>query len=337
MKLNYTQIKGIATGADYVAEENGVITLHRFTKEQEELYKETNQDFYNKSLSTAGIRLQFKTDSKKLYLNVITSRGSLCSYFSVDVLINEEPIGYLDSFSDTGNPKTSANSESPFGDFSKVFLLGDGIKTVSIHLPWSTITVIKEIAVDDDAFIEAVKPQKKLLAFGDSITHGYNALRPSNRYTAKLADALHAEEFNKAIGGERFFPELAKLKESFIPDYITVAYGTNDWVTTDEETFKAKCRAFYENLSRNYPESRIFALTPIWRKDMHEVQAFGPFEKVEENIRNAVEELKNITVISGFSFVPADEKFYADLRLHPNDEGFELYFKNLYDKIKSEI
>ena len=47
--------------------------------------------------------------------------------------------------------------------------------------------------------------------------------------TARLADALGAEEVNKAIGGECFFPELAATKEDFQPEYITVAYGTNDW------------------------------------------------------------------------------------------------------------
>ena len=34
---------------------------------------------------------------------------------------------------------------------------------------------------------------------------------------------------------------------------------------------------------------------------------------------------------------PKDEKYFADLRLHPNDDGFEYYEKNLYDKIKKYI
>ena len=43
---------------------------------------------------------------------------------------------------------------------------------------------------------------------------------------------------------------------------------------------------------------------------------------------------KNITVINGFDFVEQDESFFADLRLHPNDKGFESYFKALSKKIK---
>ena len=47
--------------------------------------------------------------------------------------------------------------------------------------------------------------------------------------------------------------------------------------------------------------------------------------------------IENISVISGFDFVPMDEKYYADLKLHPNDEGFEYYAENLYKEIKEMI
>lgn len=337
MKLSFDQISKIVTGTARIEEENGSAKLYRFTKEQEELYRITNQDFYNKTFSTAGVKILFKTDSKSLYLKVKTSQETSRKYFSLDVFVNGKPIGYLDNYSDVSLPLDYTMTELPLGIFEKSFQLGNGEKTVCVYLPWSVKTSIEEIAIDDGAFLEEIKPQKKLLAFGDSITHGYDALRPSNRYVSKLAEKLDAIEYNKAIGGERFFPELANLKESFIPDYITVAYGTNDWSGIDEDTFKIKCKGFYENLIRNYPKSKIFAITPIWRKDMNENKIFGEFAKVEEDIRNLLVDMKNITVISGFDFVPKNEKYYADLRLHPNDAGFEYYFKNLYEKIKSDI
>jgi len=148
---------------------------------------------------------------------------------------------------------------------------------------------------------------------------------------------LGAEELNKAIGGEAFFPELAKLKDSFEPDYITVAYGTNDWANVEKELIIENCKGFYENLSVNYPNIKIFAITPIWRKEMYEEKPGGKFEEIEDIIRNCTKELKNVTVVSGFDFVPQDEKYYADLRLHPNDDGFQLYAENLYNKIKDEL
>ena len=262
--------------------------------------------------------------------------ASTRKYFSVDVLVDGKPIGYIDNFSDIALPQDYTQMDFLLGDFSKKFQLGKGEKTVCVHLPWSVKTLIEEISIDDNAFCEAIKPKKKLIAFGDSITHGHDALRSSNRYVAKLADMLNAEEFSKAIGGEKFFPELTKLKDPFMPDYILVAYGTNDWSGVDQETFKSTCKDFYTNVSQIYPQAKIFAITPIWRKDMNAYRKFGDFGDVEKNIKNAVKDIGNITVISGIDFVPKDERFYADLRLHPNDDGFEHYAKNLYKAIKAE-
>ena len=337
MKLNFNQIKEITTGAVLVSKEDGMISLKRFTQEQEELYKVTNQDFYNKTFSTAGIKFLFKTNSESLFLKLKTMISSSRKYFSVDIFVDGKPIGYIDNFSNIELPQNYTQMEFPLGDFSKKFQLGEGEKTVCVHLPWSVKTLIEEISIDDHAFCEGTKPKNKMIAFGDSITHGYDALRPSNRYVAKLANMLNAEEFNKAIGGECFFPELAKLRDSFMPDYITVAYGTNDWNVVDQETFKNKCKNFYTNISQIYPQAKIFAITPIWRKDMKEYRIFGSFGEVEKNIKNAVKGIKNITVISGIDFVPKEEKLFADLRLHPNDDGFEYYVENLYKEIKAKI
>lgn len=337
MKLSFEKIKEIATGAVRIEEENNSVRLYRFTKEQEELYRTTDEAFYNKTFSTAGIKLLFKTNSKKLFLKVETENFGTRKYFSVDVFADGKPVGYIDNYSDVELPHDYTTKELPVGDFCKDFLLNEGEKTICIYLPWSAKTMIKELSVDDNAYVAAVKPEKKLLAFGDSITHGYDALRPSNRYVSKLAEALGAEEFNKGIGGERFFPPLSELKEDFVPDYITVAYGTNDWNSVDAKTFQKNCREFYENLSKNYPESKIFAITPIWRKEMYEEREFGAFENVELFIKDAVSDLKNVKVIRGFDFVPKEEKYFADLILHPNDEGFVHYYKNLYSQIKSVI
>ena len=128
-----------------------------------------------------------------------------------------------------------------------------------------------------------------------------------------------------------------KLKESFNPDYILVAYGTNDWSKKNEEDFKIRCKSFFEILSSAYPKSKIFAITPVWRADYLGERAFGPFENVKKDIRNAISELKNVFPVSGFNLINHDKKYFADLRLHPNDEGFKQYSDNLYEQILNYI
>ena len=337
MKLNLEQIKSITTGAVRIEEENNGVAFYRFTENQSELYRITDDNFYNRVLTTAGVRFMFKTDSKSLRLSAVVERKTSRSYFSFDVFADGKPVGYMDNFSGIELPENYTEIVLPLGEISKEFNLGDGEKTVCMYFPWSVRPWIRSVEIDDGAYIKPVKRAKKLLAFGDSITQGYDALRPSGRYTSILADKLSAEEINKGIGGETFFPALAEISDDISPDYVTVAYGTNDWSKTTEEDFKVRCRKFYKTLSEKYPGAKIFAITPVWRKDYQLEKIFGPFENVEKDIREAVSDLSNVTVIHGFDLVPHDSKFYADIRLHPNDAGFVHYAENLYKKIISSL
>lgn len=338
MKLNLEDIKKITTGAVKVTEENGKFVFSRFTDEQIELYqkysKENDRKFDERCKATAGIKIKFKTDSLKLGLKVDVLPSTSRRYFAFDVFVNGKMIDSLDNFSKVTLPLNYTEVDLPLGKFSKEFCLGEGDKEVTVYFPWSVQPIIEEVSIDGGAYFEEAKAPKTLLAFGDSITQGYDALHPSRRYISQLADKLHADEINKGIGGEVFFPQLAKTKDSVSPDYITVAYGTNDFSKSREDDFKVRCKDFLNALSHNYPDSRIFAITPIWRSDYKGTRDFGTFEKVEENIQSIVSSLKNVVAISGFDLVPKDEKYFSDLRLHPNDEGFIHYAENLYNSLK---
>ncbi len=334
MKLTADEIFNISLGAVGVKEVADGVVLCRFTEEQSQFYKELNQNFYDKNFCPAGVKLCFKTNSEKLYIKINTKPVTSREFFSVDVFVNGESAGFLDNFSHKDMTGAYGKTKLENGDFSKEFNLGSGEKEVLVYLPALVKTLIKEISLSDGAMFEPIKPQKKLLAFGDSITQGYDALRPSNRYAARLAKKLGAEEINKGIGGDEFEPILAKLKDDFEPDYITVAYGTNDWSYRERADFAARCKEFYEAVRKNYKNAKIFAITPIWRKDYNTNKTkFGPFEGLREEIANAVKNIENATLIDGFKLVPENENLYGDLNLHPTDEGFKYYADNLYKEI----
>ena len=329
MRLNVSQIKDITMGAVRVSENEDGIQFYRFTSQQEELYKNRNADFYMKSFAASGIRLQFRTNSQTLALKALVTRGSSRTYFAFDIFVNGEKLDSLKNFSETELPCPYTQAVLPLGEVLGNYTLGIGEKDICIYFPWSVGVVLKELAIDDGAFIEAQKPAKKMLCYGDSITQGYDALYPSNKYITRFAELLDAEEYNKAIGGEVFFPDLAATREDFEPDYITVAYGTNDWYAKTRDEFYQNCSGFFRNLTSTYPNVNILVITPIWRKDCTEYREFGQFDDVEQLIKDIAEAYENITVISGFDYVEHDESVYADLRLHPNDEGFKQYFDTL--------
>lgn len=337
MRLDIEHIRAITCGATRVEENDFGFAFFRFTKEQEEMYKQRKEEYYIRCFSTSGVTLRFKTNSKKLFLKGRTTRGSSRKYYSVDVTVNGKPHDSISNFSHIEVPERYAGMTLELGDFEKNISLGDGEKEVCVYLPWGHNAELSEVSVDDEATLSPVKYTKKLLAFGDSITHGYDALRNYNKYITKLAEALECEEFNKGIGGERFVPSLSALKDAFVPDVITVAYGTNDWNNVDADTFDAQCGGFFENLCRNYPNTPVFAITPLWRADTEAQRPMGDFKNAEMHIRQIAERFDNITVITGENLLPREYTLFADHKLHPSDKGFEYYFDNLLAEIKKYI
>lgn len=341
MNLSIEMIRAAALGVSSVTEENGKPCFNRFNAAELDMYYNLlpngTHPFCLRSLCSAGVKLCFRTDSPILVLSVEVEKYSSRSFFSFDVTANGAMVGSLCNFSEETLAKDYTQTPFALGRFEKTFLLGEGEKTVSIYFPFGAKVEDLKIGLTDGASFAPVKPKKRLLVYGDSITQGYDARYPSRRYGARLADALEAEEINKGIGGEIFRPELAALSDEKDIDTITVAYGTNDWSTTSGEVFEPNMRAFYQTLSARYPDAKIFAITPIWRKDMHAEKPMGAFENVGAMIAKAVKDLPNVTVIEGIDLVPHDENLFADLRLHPRDEGFDHYAENLIRLIKEKI
>ena len=330
MIIGFDKIKDILHGVVYTEEKDGKLILHRFTKAQEEAYKPYNADFYKKVFATAGVTLEFTTDSTILSLSACISAASSRKFFSFDVYSN-------------GNLIKTASGIMPMeqADFEFTAELGEGKKLITVYFPWSAVAQIYSLSLDDGAEVSPMGRPYKMISFGDSITHGYDAKNPSFSYASRLADALRAEAINKGIGGEVFFPALAELSDDIAPDYITVAYGTNDWSHCKDdqgkERFDTNCKEFYKTLSAKYPSAKIFAVTPIWRGDIDRDTQVVPFNYIKEYISNVTATLPNVTVIDGIDLVPHDKPCFSPDVLHPNDAGFRHYANNLYAEIKKYI
>ncbi len=334
MKLDLTKIKSVTNGAVEVIEENGRFRFKRFNKAEDDFYKQT--PFYSKSLAPAGIRLEFETDAEKLRLSVEAIEKTSREYFCFEIFVNEKCIGVIKNYDNVVNGEY-AKQRFSIGIFDGEFALGSGTKTVKIIFPWSLPCEIIDVELFGETFIKPIKRKKKILIYGDSITQGYDALLPSHAYSLRLADALDAEGFNKAIGGEIYCPELAEIKNDFEPDYVIAAYGINDWRTISKTEYEDRCDRFWQAISGNYPKAKKFAFSPIWIKCWEDITEFGAVHEVEETIRKVVGKIGGITVIRCWDFVPHDVNFYGDASVHPNNDGFDSYFENLLQEIKKHI
>ena len=327
MLLTFQQINSITQGACWLDNTDGLVGFHRFSREEEEMYAPTQ--FRGRSLSTSGIQLIFNTDGDGLEIAFETARATSRTYFSVDIFVNDQLCKRIQNFDETTLPENYTTTIFPLGAFSEKADLGKGEKTVRIVLPWSVQLHLRTLVIENATYVTPAPKAKKIIMYGDSITHGYDTLYAADSYANRFAHALDAELYNKAIGGECFVPALSAIGNDFTPDYITVAYGTNDWSCREQDRFRQCCGEFFENLVKHYPTTPIFAITPIWRKDHEKQTPFGDFARVEEIIREVCKQYTNITVLRGFAFVPQDSAYFADLRLHPNYKGFAHYFQNL--------
>lgn len=329
MKLTAEQIRAVTVGATRVEEIDGTVHFFRFTEAQTDFYKGCNDDFYHKTYATAGVRLEFVTNSRTLSLTVealTTPVASSRKFFAVAVYENGNKLGLIGS------------ETTPCGVFEGGFALCEGESKICLYMPWSVVCTIRALTLDDGATITPVKKKCRMLQYGDSITHGYDAHEPQNSYASIVAHAFSADARNKGIGGEVFQPTLATLPdEGFAPDYITVAYGTNDWSHREREDMKTACRDFYHNLAALYPEAKIFAIAPIWREQENEYRVAGAFRDVVEIIGAAIADLPNVVLIDAYPFVPKEAACFSSDMLHPSDLGFRHYGERLVEALRPYI
>lgn len=336
-KLNLAEVKSITYGVDRVLEKGGIFRFRRFTKPQEEYYFNTR--FADKVFSTANVVLSFKTNSQEFFIRGEARPETTRRAYSIEIHKNGE---FMDEISNmkAGEPFPDMRDPSkvivgPVGPFYKHYYLGDGDKTITIYLPWSVGVGLSEILIDSNATLIPVKPRKKLIVYGDSITHGYDARYPSETYASILGRKLKMDVINKGIGGETYNKELATFRDNFDPDMILVAYGTNDFSRGDRNKFIEECTGFYMYLTEKYPNTPIYAVSPIWRADLDTIKnEFKDFGEIKDLLEVITKKYENVKVIDGFNFVPHDEKYFADTMLHPNSEGFSLYADALCEVIK---
>ena len=325
MKLTYDQICTVTQGAVRMEQENGAVRLLRFTEAEQEMYRLRREESWLRSFATAGIRLEFDTNSSFLVFEAEVRPSTSRQFFTHSIFVNGDRIGEISG-------ELSENAQSV--RVQKQFDLEPGQKRVSILMPWSVESRLLTLELSDRAWIAPVKKTRKLLAYGDSITQGYDAEKPEEAYIVRLADWLDAELICKAIGGERFCPRLAELCEVSDPDLITVAYGTNDWSKSEKDEFLSDSREFFRILSEKFPNTPLIVLAPIWRADMHRQTNVGNLVDVATHFRSIAENIRDMTVIDCMEFVPHDSGYFRDLRLHPNDLGFRCYADALIERMK---
>lgn len=324
MLLNDQQIRAMTKGAARIEVNNGYYCFLRFTAAEEQTYVNhpRKPGFHALTFQTACVRWAFRTDSDIIEFD-----------FSNHVDTNKStPV--FDVYENAALYR-SVKIELQYVTSGHLCIpLSKGEKLVEIYFPYNAYLTVANVALADGATFAPANRKYKMLTYGDSITHGGSASNPSFSYAPRLAAMLNADIISKGIAGEHFYPPLICEKTAEEPDFITVAYGTNDWKHCTKEEFDENCTAVLSGIRGFYPDKPIFVITPTWRADANLETPFGaPATEIYAQICKNAEKIDNVTVLRGWDMVPHNIEYFSDNRLHPNNLGFSVYASNLYRAI----
>lgn len=327
-----------------VYEDEGGYRLKRVTDVQMAHYEACNDRWPLRAHCNAGATLVLKTNSKVLDVSFSVVMGAR-QYLGLDVEVDGAVLRsvYIKDFDQPDDVTITNNAQG----LARVTAEGDGAftvrlfefgdqkeRTVCVHLSQSVELSFRAVTVEDGASVTYVeRPERKLLCLGDSITQGMDSLSPMTAYTTQLARLLDAELLNQGVGGHIFDVASFDADLSYDADWITIAYGTNDWNGNKSvaDIRKNVCD-YLEKVTARYPAKPIYVLSPIWRVIGDEVREGGTLWDFSRVILETADTFTHVMCVDGLTLMPHQEHLLPD-GTHPNDEGFLHYALNLYRAI----
>ena len=277
------------------------------------------------SRDSAGARLLFETDATDLVLRVRFAHQQEMPTHTHLLSVGEWRVD--------GTTRTGFARLWLEGGEQAVALSLDGPRRPRTHeilLPLSDRTEFVGLAVDAETTLcrPVVPAAPTIVAYGDSITQGFFASRPSRSYPDRLAQATGWNVLNLGFSGRRTSPSDALAIAALRPDGIIVLIGENDALfDTDMEEFRARFRRFLGTLSWTCPAVPVWVGTPTpvsGRKytAMH-------LDEYRQAIRDIVAEAgPAFHLLEGADLLPARSALVKD-GLHPNDAGFAVLARAL--------
>ena len=323
MNISFDKIKEITFGAVRFFEEDGYLFPKRCTEAQEQVWGRYIPDSGKYSKMTTGIRIDFHTNSS--FFRFTYSTKETRAYTSMvgenfDILIN-------------GIFVAQTNKSGVFE-----YSLKDEENRVTIVFPIGSYGAISSLELDDGATCRPHIYKRKFLFFGDSITQGFSSSYSHLTYAFQISQFFDADFLNQAVGCGDFFPETFDNSIDYTPDYVFVAFGTNDF--NHFPTLDLLCERgdkFLDLITEKYCAATFVGISPIWRGDFANKRSMGTFEQCCDTVK-ALHLKHGFTLLDGEQLTPHAPSFYADeLALHPTELGFSIYASSVIKKIAKII
>jgi len=321
-KLNHEAVE--VCGLDIVDVENHV---YRRLPEEETVL--VNDIVHRRSATTAGGRVRFRTNSKKIKLEMkletltVDPFIPVCGSAGADILLGS---GFASRYLGVLFPGDNYTNMNPTSEF----WLDGTMQQVTINLPRNEIMSDFTISIEDDAVILPPLPftrKGKLCFYGSSITEGGCASRPGNAYIATVARWLDMDYVNFGFSGS------ARGEDTMADiickrDFAAIVYDY-DHNAPDPKHLEKTHEPFFKKIRAAHPDIPIVFMS---KPDYPQFDGEKRRSIVMNTYRNALEAGdKNIAFIDGSQlFGTFGREMCTVDGLHPTDLGFFRMAEKVY-------
>ena len=296
-----------------------------------------------RGLSTAGVTVRFRTDSKKLVFGVtfvdagdtpatppVAWERSRPSFFSL----------YRNGKYVASIPASTIFTQQDVPIYDDASLASEAeIKVLFPFYYRNAELIMHGIGIEHSAKLLQAAPDNRprVLFHGDSITHGHGVTSPRETYVSQVADKIGCVPLNYGFGGTVWADNIVAQTIAARADWdvLTIMLGANSLAGADSagkpETatqYAGKYDAYLATIRAAAPTKPILCITPILnRLDLtHGGNQNGEMPKAyREGIGRVVRQRqssdKNLYLLDGLSMVDDPLYLLVTDTVHPNDLG----------------
>lgn len=298
-----------------------------------------------RALATAGVALQFRTDSKRITIRLTFIDVPEAASASPESAWERARPPYFDVYRDGA---FRANVPAKIVYYEQDITVFDNSAEPSKDSEFSILfphyyrnaeVIVKGIGLDKDARVFPPAPRNLpvVLFHGDSITHGHGVTSPRETYVWQTCERANCEPLNLGFGGSAW-------TDVSVADYIAsrsdwnvlvLMLGTNSFgggdPTGNRETlaqYRDKYGTFLDAIRAKHPVNPILCITPILtRQDIiHQKNRNGD---LPQDYRNAIQQIvdqrqqrdHNLYFLDGLKLINDPLYLMVIDQVHPNEAG----------------
>jgi hypothetical protein len=289
----------------------------------------------HRASNAAGIRLEFRTDSRVVGLRFHPLDASFFNAERDTLTIDLE----LDDGEIIAGSFEHGTKEIVWED------LPDGAKTVRIWLHQFTTFALTGIDVEDGCDIELVTDDKrKWTAYGSSITHSRDGIGPTGTWPAIVARRLGLDLTCLGFGGQcHLDPIYARTIRDIPADLISLKLGINTYGRSlSPRTYRPAIIGFVETIRERHCTTPLVLCSPIYSGPRESASAYDDgysLEFMRSEISETVDLFRrrgdsNIYYVNGLDIAGPEFAPMMPDDTHPNGEAQPLLAENFISLIE---